>query len=212
MNQAGALIESHFLPSVEYFCALQPYPVICLEAHEHYVKQSFRNRCYILAVQGTERLSIPLTGKHGKVPVNEVRIDYSYRWQANWWRTVTSAYANAPFFEHYCDDLRAVIFSGEPFLFHLNRRLLSLCLHWLRWKHTIMETSSYGLKSDLEDLRNQISTKLDYSNRTFFRPVAYPQVFGKTFVPNLSILDLVCCMGPEAASVIAASARTELNK
>ncbi len=207
----GVLIEAHFLPSIEYFCALSHYDTIVLEAHEHYVKQSYRNRCYILAAHGTERLTVPLTEKHGKVPLASVKIDYSYRWQTNTWRTIQSAYAKAPFFEHYQDDLHRVLFSGEPLLLDLNRRLLSMCLHWLHWKLEVTQSRTYDPNTDLEDLRGMISAKTDFSHRTFFRPVAYQQVFGKTFVPNLSILDLVCCTGPEAGRIIQASAGA-LNK
>lgn len=202
----GVLIESHFLPSLEYFCALLPYESICLEAHEHFVKQSYRNRCYVLAVHGVERLTVPLTGRHGKVPFNEVRIDYSFRWQANVWRTIQSAYAQSPYFEHYADELRHVIFSGEEFLYRLNRSILSMCLHWLRWNKTITETVDFRTETDLDDLRNVISSKSEYTGRSIFRPVAYQQVFGSTFVPNLSVLDLVCCAGPESGSLLAACA------
>lgn len=207
----GVLIEGHFLPSIEYFCALSQYDTIVLEANEHYVKQSYRNRCYILAVHGTERLTVPLTEKHGKVPMASIKIDYSYRWQTNFWRTIQSAYAKAPFFEHYQDDLLEVLFSGEPLLFDLNRRLLSMCLHWLNWKKTVTQSLSYDLNTDLQDFRGLISAKIDFSHRTFFRPFAYQQVFGKTFVPNLSILDLVCCAGPESGRIILAAAGA-LNK
>jgi len=204
--KSGLLIESHFLPSIEYFCALHPHKSIFLEAHEHYVKQSYRNRCYIHAVQGVERLTVPLTGKHGRVAINEVRIDYAVRWQATLWRTIQSAYAQAPYFEHYRDELRHVIFSGEEFLFRLNRSILSLCLHWLRWNKVVTESVDYQPETDMEDLRGIISSKSEYTSRSLFRPVRYRQVFGSTFVPNLSILDLVCCVGPESGSLISACA------
>jgi hypothetical protein len=207
----GVLIEAHFLPSVEYFCALASHDTVVLEAHEHFVKQSYRNRCYILASHGPERLTVPLKEKHGKVFITSVKIDYSYRWQTNFWRTVQSAYAKAPFFEHYQDDLHRELFSNEPSLFSLNRRLLSMCLNWLDWRKEVTISPSYEHDTNMEDLRNTISAKADYSHRTFFRPVGYSQVFGKTFVPNLSILDLVCCAGPDAGRIILESAGA-LNK
>lgn len=212
MTMSGVLIECHFLPGVEYFCALEPFETICLEAHEHYVKQSYRNRCYILAVHGPERLTIPIAGNHGKIPMKEVRIDYAYRWQANFWRTIQSAYAKAPFFEHYSNELHQVIFSGEPMLFQFNQTILSLCLQWLRWKKVVTESASYQPETQLTDLRNVISVKTGFDTRTILQPKIYSQVFGSTFVPNLSILDLVCCMGPEAGRVITDSNRTALNK
>jgi len=205
------LIESHFLPSIEYFCMLQGYDDIQLEAHENFVKQSFRNRCYILTVHGVERLTVPLTAKLGKVPITSVELDFSTRWPANLWRTIQSAYANAAFFEHYQDDLHAILFSGERNLFDFNLRMLSMCLHWLGWTKTISKSASYVPEDGRDDFRDVISAKRPYPTRTILLPLPYQQVFGKSFVPNLSILDLVCCVGPEAGRIISGS-RALVNK
>lgn len=204
---ATALIEAHFLPSLEYFCALSTHETIVLEKHEHFVKQSYRNRCYLLTAHGIERLTVPLLARHGKVPIAAVQIDYTLRWQANLWRTITSAYAKAPFFEHYADELRKELFSGEPNLFELNRRLLSLCLTWLRWEKVLTESQSFDEQPADVDLRDVISAKSDYSTRPFYLPHVYQQVFGKAFVPNLSIVDLIFCVGPDAHRIIRSSTR-----
>jgi hypothetical protein len=206
------LIESHFLPSIEYFCALSRYEDIQLDVHEHYVKQSYRNRLYLLAVHGVERHTIPLTGKHGKVPISEVRIDYSVRWQANLWRTIQSAYAHAPFFEHYRDDLHSVLSSTPALLLDLNWEMLSLCLKWLGWNKMITMSPAYLTETDRDDLRNVISDKKDFQSRPFLHIVPYRQVFGNTFVPNLSLLDLVCCVGPDAGRYISVGAAAGTNK
>jgi hypothetical protein len=203
----GLLIESHFLPCLEYFCALSQHDSIFLEHHENYVKQSYRNRCYILTTHGVDRLTIPLTNKHGKVPISEVMIDYSFRWQTNFWRTIQSAYAASPFFEHYGDELKQGIFSGEKYLFDLNHRLLSMCLTWLRWNKQVSVTEIYETETTMADLRNVISAKTDFTRRNIILPQPYQQVFGKAFVPNLSVLDLMFCVGPEAGHKILASTR-----
>ena len=203
----GLLIESHFLPCLEYFSILLTHEPVVIEAHEHYVKQSYRNRCHILAAHGTERLTVPLTAKRGKVSITSVQIDNGYRWQANSWRTLQSAYANSPYFEHYKDDLQRELFSGEKYLVDLNLRLLSMCLTWLTWKKTTTQSQQYQPTTSLRDLRNVISAKSDFTTRPFFQPLPYQQVFGKAFVPNLSILDLVFCVGPEAGRIIQGSTR-----
>lgn len=205
------LIESHLLPSIEYMCVLHDYDDIQLEAHEHFVKQSYRNRCYILTVHGVERLTIPLTAKHGKVSITAVEMDYSTRWPANMWRTLLSAYANSAFFEHYRDDLHALLFSGERYLFDFNLRMLSMCLHWLGWTKTISKSASFVPEPGRDNLRDVISAKQAHDTRTILLPLPYQQVFGNSFVPNLSIVDLVCCVGPEAGRVIAGS-RASVNK
>ena len=205
------LIESHFLPSLEFFCAIGPYSSVMLEAHEHYVKQTYRNRCYVLAVRGPQRLTVPLTGKGGKVLMKDVRIDYTLRWQANFWRTLRSAYAKAPFFEHYGDDLHTILYSKEIFLFDLNHRLLSMCLNWLRWKKDLTNSPGYQDEPSPSDFRNVINDTPDFTKRGFYTPVSYQQVFGKAFVPNLSLLDLVSCTGPDAGRILSASS-VSVNK
>lgn len=205
------LLESHFLPSIEYFCLLHGYDDIQIEAHENFVKQSYRNRCYILTVHGVQRLTIPLTAKHGKVVITNVQLDNSVRWPDNLWRTIESAYANSPYFEHYRDDLRAVLFSGERHLFDLNLKILSMCLTWLGWAKALSVSTSYQPEPDRNNLRDLISAKQPFTNRSIFHAISYRQVFGNTFVPNLSILDLVCCVGPEAGRLITAGA-SRLNQ
>jgi len=201
------LIESHYLPSVAYFAALYKAPTVLLERHEHFVKQSYRNRCYINAVHGRECLVVPLTGKHGKVVITDIRIDYGQKWLNNHWRTICSAYGKAPFFEHYADDLEKALFRKTSLLYDLNYELLSLCLKWLRWETTINETLSYDVtpQSDIKDLRSIINPKKTDYLSNLYRPTPYYQVFGSSFAENSSFIDLIFCEGPSAARIVQGS-------
>lgn len=203
----GILIDLHFLPSLEYFCALYDYNNIVLEKHEHYVKQSYRNRCFIKTTHGVEMLSVPLTGKHGKVPYGEVRIDYSTRWRDVFWRTVESAYRNSPYYEHYWEGLHKIIYSGKIFIFDLNLEILSFCLDSLKWTKALSTTVNYEkiVNEPFSDARSLITTRNTYIVRGFYRSTPYYQVFGSGFDENLSVLDLLFCTGPEAGRVLSAS-------
>jgi len=199
-----ALIELHYLPSLEYFCALQQFDAIELEKCENYVKQSYRNRCYINTAQGVEMLIVPLTSKHGKTLIKDVRIDQSKKWQNNHWRTIESAYRKAPFFEYYSDDLRSILYHKQDFLFDLNLELLSFCLKSIRLNPTLSVSLFYE-KVTLKpvfDLRSQINPKKPASDRNFYKPESYQQVFGSGFVENLSLIDLLFCEGPRATSLL----------
>lgn len=201
------LTDLHFLPSLEYFCALYDYDNIVLEKHEHYVKQSYRNRCFINTTQGVEMLSVPLTGKHGKVPFGEVRIDYSTRWREIFWRTVESAYRNSPYYEHYSGDLHKIVYSGTNFVFDLNLEILSFCLESLKWTKALRATREYEkvVNEPFYDMRSLITTRNTYIVRSFYRSTPYYQVFGSGFEENLSILDLLFCTGPEAGQILGRS-------
>lgn len=209
-----ALIETHYLPSIGYFAALQNIQEIILEKHEHYIKQSYRNRCHILSAQGKEKLIVPLTSGHGKLFISDVRIDYGQKWLNNHWRTIQSAYGKAPFFEYYSEDLEKVLFKKVVFLYDLNYDLLSMCLKWLKRDVTIKESLAYERAPVLPvlDLRSAITLKNEENLQYFYRPVSYYQVFGNAFVANASIIDLIFCEGPEAAGIVKASAIAKMNK
>lgn len=201
------LIEAHYLPCIAYFAALDRADEIVLEKHEYYVKQSYRNRCHIISARGKETLIIPLTSKHGKVYISEVRIDYSQKWLNNHWRTIRSAYGNAPFFEHYADELERCLFRRTTFLYDLTHDLLSMCLKWLNWGKVIKETEKFEktAPTPVLDLRAAINAKDDGNLSRFYLPITYRQVFGNTFAANASVIDLVFCTGPEASKIIRAS-------
>jgi hypothetical protein len=203
------LIEPHYLPCLEYFCALLPFDNLVLEKHGHYVKQSLRNRCHINTAQGPKMLVVPLTAKHGKVPFKDIRIDRTGKWQNNHWRSIQSAYAKAPFFEHYAPELLNILYRDFDFIFDLNREVLSFCLNSLGLRKELSESGDYQMEVGLQvcDLRSQITSKKPYSSRAFYQPEPYNQVFGNTFASNLSLIDLLFCEGPYAPAILKASGR-----
>ena len=210
------LIETHYLPSISYFSAIQQFDQIILEKNEYFIKQTYRNRCYINSAQGLNTLTVPLTGKHGKVAICDVRIDYGQKWLNNHWRTLQSCYGTAPFFEHYAGDLHDMLFRKFAFLYDLNYNLLSLCLGWLKIKKEIKHSEIFEKKPHLgiSDLRNVINAKNPTGSNKYHKPVEYNQVFGNMFVTNLSLVDLIFCTGPEAIKLVQVSSseiRTEIK-
>ena len=201
------LIEPHYLPCLEYFCALLPFDKLVLEKHEHYIKQSLRNRCHINTAQGPTMLVVPLTANHGKVAFKDVQIDNTGKWQNNHWRSIQSAYAKAPFFEHYAPELRNVIYRDFVFIFDLNLAVLSFCLKSLGLRKELSETKGYERDAGLQvcDLRSRITSKKPYSSRPFYEPKPYYQVFGNAFASNLSLIDLLFCEGPNSLTTLRAS-------
>lgn len=198
------LIDLHYLPCIEYFACLAQFETIIIERHEHYEKQSYRNRCHINTAHGFERLVIPVTSKHGKVKLSDVRIDNAQKWVNNHWRSIESAYRKAPFYEHYVDELNASLTKENTFLYDLNFELLTNCLNWLDLKKSIKESALYKFdpESGVVDLRNTIHPKKPSQQTIYFKPSVYQQVFGKNFVSNLSLIDLIFCEGPNAINFI----------
>ncbi|MEQ8703994.1 MAG: WbqC family protein [Phaeodactylibacter sp.] len=193
------IIEAQYLPPVQYFTVLAQAGTVYLEAQEHYQKRSYRNRARLAGANGPMLLSVPLQkGKHQQMPIHEVEIDYKKPWFGEHWHSIKSAYGKSPFFEFYAEPLEAILRSKPASLFELNRALLQQLLQQLQLDVQIRETTAYGrVPGDTIDLREAIHPK---HPKLHFEPRPYPQVFKERhgFLPNLSILDLLFCTGPQA--------------
>ncbi len=197
------LIEAHYLPSIEYFACIGQFEEVHIEAREIFVKQSYRNRCYINIANGVIPLIIPIT-HHGKKPIKDTVIDYHQPWVKNHWNSIQSAYGKAPFFEFYAYNIEAILFKKRKYLLDLNHELLTICLEALKINGKIFHTQSYRerISDEYFDARSIIHHKKNYREGKFYTPVSYYQIFGRKFVENLSIIDLLFCAGPEAGYII----------
>jgi hypothetical protein len=198
------LIESQYFPSVAYFAAWYQAEEVILEASEWFEKRSYRNRCTILTANGNLDLSVPVHGANKKVLTQRIEIDHHEKWVNNHWRAIQSAYGKSPFFDFYADGFESILKSEETNLFSLNQRLLTICLKYLQIDTKVTLTTSFekNPKSDITDLRSALHPRNPYSDLKWFTPAPYQQIFGKNFVSNLSILDLLFCTGPEALKVL----------
>jgi hypothetical protein len=205
------LIELHYLPSLEYMACLLRAKRVHIEMCGHYQKQSYRNRCHVLGANGLTKLIVPVEGSGKKIPEGKIRIDYRQKWQQQHWRTLQSAYGKSPFFEHYADFFEGIYSRPYERLYEWNRELLTICLKLLGQPCSLIETETYKKEPDNEilDMRSVIHSKEDYSHRSFYRPYSYPQLFGKDFAPNLSVLDLLFCEGPRSLRILQESMPTK---
>ncbi|MDR1417384.1 MAG: WbqC family protein [Prevotellaceae bacterium] len=193
---------------MQYFCAMAACRQAFIEAHEHYLKQTYRTRCEILGANGMLPLSVPVEKVHGKkMPIRDVRIDYALPWQRTHWRSLVSAYSSSPFFVHYADEVAPFFRQRETFLFDLNMKITLLMCDLAGIRAEIQLTDAYRqAESDTLDLRHAISPKSASRQHggSALTATKYYQVFSQKFgfVPNLSILDLLFNEGPEALTVV----------
>jgi hypothetical protein len=133
-----------------------------------------------------------------------VKIDYTQKWLNNHWRAIQSAYGKAAFFEYYADEFHDILFRKPAHLYDLNLSLLTLCLDLLKINVKVSETHHYEKQpvGDVIDLRSTIHPKKSDNFREHENAGSYVQVFGNKFVPNLSVIDLIFCAGPDAGSFL----------
>ncbi|MCX6255506.1 MAG: WbqC family protein [Bacteroidia bacterium] len=118
---AKILVSTAYLPPVEYFSLILRADEIFIEREENYLKQTYRNRCKILSAHGPQILSVPVyLGSLHKIPIKDIRIDYSKRWQQVHLRAMTASYNSSPFFEFYFENIEKIISKNHEFLLDLN--------------------------------------------------------------------------------------------
>lgn len=191
------LLPTAYLAPVKYYAILLQAKNCSIEHHEHFIKQSIRNRCEIYGANGELRLTIPKERKgSSKTIISEIKISYKDDWQKLHWNAIKSAYNSSPFFEYYSNELEVFYQEKESNLIIFNNKLQEVILDLLQEENNSTPTVEYLHSGNFTDLRNYDFTLED--------PEKYNQVFMEKhgFIPNLSILDLLFNLGPETSDYL----------
>ena len=191
------LLPISYLGPVAYYSVILQSEQIFIETKEHFIKQSFRNRCTIMGANGTQTLTIPKERKSSdKTLISDISISNQDNWQKLHWQSIVSAYNSSPFFEYYKDDLLPFYNTKHNTLFDFNLKLSKTILELMQVEKKLNFTSNFQKECNGLDFR---SSKFILKNQE-----EYQQVFCEkySFIPNLSILDVLFNLGPETTSYL----------
>ena len=180
--------------------------VVYVETCENYQKQSYRNRCRFYAADGVQALSFPIIHEGGthKLPISEIKVDYSTPWLQQHQRAIVSAYRTSAYFEYYQDELFAIMDSRPEKLFDLNLSILKFFVEKTGLKTDIRLTEEYSRVPAVEgcqDLREVIHPK---RKDTVLHDLGLEKPYFQVFAPkygfksDLSIMDLLFNEGPDS--------------
>ena len=196
------LLSTAYLPPIEYFARILNAKEVFIEREENYLKQSYRNRCYVLSANGPHLLTVPVyLGSFHKTAVKDIRIDYSKRWQQVHIGALRAAYSSSPFFLYYFEDIEKVIVTEYKYLIDLNTDLLRVLLRILSIDVKLSYTTDFMPSVNGEnDYRYSISPKKESG----YIEKKYTQVFSdrNKFVKKLSIVDLIFNTGVDALNYL----------
>jgi len=206
-----ALLQTTYFGPVQWYQKLRRYDQVLIEQCDSYQKQTFRNRCIIATANGLQALTVPvehpttsIQQSASNVQCKDLRISDHNQWRRIHWNALQSAYSESPFFEYYADDIRPFFEKKYTFLIDFNEEIRQKMCELIDIHPTIDYTTAYisdisHQPSAVKDFRDVIHSKHPQPDVEFSaRP--YWQVFDRKygFQPNLSILDLLFCMGPES--------------
>ena len=219
-----ALLQTTYFGPVQWYQKLKRYDHCVIEQYDSYQKQTYRNRCVIATANGLQALTVPvdhspLTIDH--VQCKDLRISDHNQWRRVHWNALQSAYSESPFFEYYADDIRPFFEQKYEFLIDFNEAIRQKMCELIDIEASVSYSSGFMVQgsgfrvqdsgfrvhgsgfrvqgSGFMDFREVIHAKHPQDDPEF-QPRSYWQVFQHRygFQPNLSILDLLFCMGPEA--------------
>jgi len=196
--------EIQYFPSIIFYKNSFHCTNIVFEQYETYQKMSFRNRMLIAGANGIIELSVPLaSGRNQRGLTKDVRIDNRQKWQVRHWRSIESSYNHSPWFQFYVEELKSLYHKKFDFLIDWNLTCFEWTVQKLNWPVEVSMTEVFQKNYEVHkwaDQRNNLLPK----NYMYYEPVRYGQVFEERtgFLPNLSILDLLCCEGKRSAELL----------
>ena len=210
MNGKQVILSSAYLAPIEYYTKLLAYDTAYIERYDHYMKQTFRNRCVIASAGGALALTIPTEkSDEGKCLMKDIRISDHGNWRHVHWNAFVAGYKHSPFFDYYADEFRGFFERKYTFLFDFNMELCQWVCEQIDMQPRLVPTSDYLTAPEgMDDFRERIHPKHLYAETDpDFVPAVYYQVFDQKqgFIPYLSIADLLFNMGPESLIVLHSS-------
>lgn len=199
-----ALLQTTYFGPVQWYQKLHRYDCCYIEQHDSYQKQTYRNRCVIATANGPQALTVPVEheacNKQEASKTKDLRISDHNQWRRVHWNALQSAYSVSPFFDYYADDIHPFFEKKYTFLLDFNEAIRQTVCALIDIHPNVVYSSAFMVQGPAsKDFRDVIHAKHPQHDDDF-TPKPYWQVFQHRygFQPNLSVLDLLFCMGPES--------------
>ncbi len=191
-----------------------------------YLKQDWNNRNRIKGAGGPMWLTVPVaTNGTDNILLPDVRICNEHNWRLKHWRSITSCYGRARYFDQYAPFFEEVYRRKWDSLNELNNCMLLWLLEVLGIKVRFLRASELRFEGTKSDLVLDMCRKLDAKTYIFgtlgrdyarvedfqragiepifqnYRHPEYPQLHG-SFVSHLSIIDLLFNAGPASLEIL----------
>ena len=192
---------------------------------------TFVTRNRIKGPQGEHWISVPLIRKgRGRQKIRDLEIYEKNRWTRDFLRTLQHFYARSVYFPPLFSKIRTAVETEDNSFLTLCVRLLSIIKEEFGIPQEFLLQSQTGVEGKGTELLLSLARKLEASEvllpyfsrkavawKSFeeagirvkflrFDPLPYPQFWG-AFVPRLSALDLLLCLGRDGKQLLEKGSR-----
>ena len=221
----AAIHQPMYFPYPGFFHKLAMSDVFVIMDDVQYDKR-YTNRNVILDPHGPTRLTVPINKKDKFSANMSVEINNEMPWAEYHWKKMRMCYANAKYFNLYSDYFEDLYKRQWDMLFELDLETMKKVMEWLEIRIPIIKESELHVRGEGtrrlinvckaigadtyvsgrggrnyldEQLFESNSVKLEYQD---YSPSPYAQRFTKTFIPDLSIIDMIANLGPSAQTLL----------
>ena len=220
-----AIHQANYFPYPGFFHKINQADVFVIQDDIKFVNK-VTNRNKIISSSGYTWINVPIKKGHKSLPIMDVKINNEIPWEKINFKKVCAGYNKAKFFHLYKDFFENLYKKEWNNIFDLNFETIKQVFVWLNIKTKIVIESELDVSGPSTERLVKVCKKLGadtyisgiggkkYLDEKLFEknkiilkyqnynPIKYTQHMSKSFIPNLSIIDLLANAGSESGKLL----------
>ena len=220
-----AIHQANYFPYPGFFHKINQADVFVIQDDIKFVNK-VTNRNKIISSSGHTWINVPIKKGHQSLPIMDVKINNEIPWKKINFKKVCAGYNKAKFFHLYKDFFENLYKKEWNNIFDLNFETIKQVFVWLNIKtkivieseldvsgppteRLVMVCKKLGADTYISGIggKTYLDEKLFEKNKIIlkyqnYNPIRYHQHMAKSFIPNLSILDLLANVGSESGKLL----------
>ena len=220
-----AIHQANYFPYPGFFHKINQADVFVIQDDVKFVNRT-TNRNKIISSSEYTWINVPIKKGHKSLPIMDVKINNEIPWGKINLKKICAGYNKAKFFHLYKDYFENLYKKEWNNIFDLNFETIKQVLSWLEIKVKIVIESELGVSGQSTERlvnvckklgadtyisgiggKRYLDEKLFEKNKIIlkyqnYNPITYHQHRSKSFIPNLSIIDLLANVGSESGKLL----------
>ena len=220
-----AIHQANYFPYPGFFHKINQADVFVIQDDIKFVNK-ITNRNKIISSSGYTWINVPIKKGHQSLPIMDIKINNEIPWGKINFKKVCAGYNKTKFFHLYKDFFENLYKKEWNNIFDLNFETIKQVFVWLNIKTKIVIESELDVSGQRTERlvnvckklgadtyisgiggKKYLDEKLFEKNKIIlkyqnYNPIKYTQHMSKSFIPNLSIIDLLANAGSESGKLL----------